>query len=526
MTNPIDSSFGALDQLRRRSEVNRLRGYEPYPFQRAYHRCESGHWETGAFKQRSDVDVTAKQVLLSASNQIGKSQGGYADDAFHATGDYPDWWDGPDLTEHLRRFPEMWIGGPNNDKVRDIGQKYLCGDPRSPEKWGTGWVPKDALVGKTPKRGVSNAHDSVQVRHKAGFIVHIVFKSYDAALLDWTGETVGFIHLDEEPPDVIYNQCLARMIASGGYVKMTFTPEAGQKQVLSQFITDLQEGQLLIFAGLNEARHEDGRTHLDERSLKQLLGAIPAHEYELRTTGKPILGAGAVFPVVESLIRMDEPILLSPTYPRICGMDFGSGGVNHPTAAVWLAVDRDSKMTYVYDGYRSSAVEMAVHAAAVRRQGPWIPVAWPHDGNRATSYGGPTLRNEYAKLGVNMLSNNFTNPDEKGFAVEPGITAMLVAMQEGRFKVFPHMSEWFEEYRLYHRSEKDNSIVPKRDDLMSATRVAFQSTRYAQVEEMRHQLHARPQVAQGARTWNPTLPPQQIADMADAVRRNLKWEVN
>ncbi len=429
---------------------------------------------------------------------------GYVDDAIHATGDYPDWWTGPNLTEHLRDFPEIWIGGPNNDKVRDIGQKQLCGDPRQPEKLGTGWLPFAAISGSTPKRGVSNAMDSVQVRHKAGFLVHIVFKSYDAALLDWTGESVGLIHLDEEPPEVIYNQCLARMIASGGFVKMTFTPESGQRETLSQFMTDLKDGQLLIFAGLVDAKHPDGRTHLKEQSLAQLLEAIPDHERELRTTGKPILGAGAVFPVLESMIRMSEPVLLSPTFPRICGMDMGSGGVNHPTAAVWIAFDRDAQIAYVYDCYRSPSSEMAVHAAAIKRRGSWIPIAWPHDGNRAgKGYGSTSLRNIYAEHGLRMLSSNFTNPDDTGFAVEPGISAILAAMQEGRFKVFPQLFQWWEEYRMYHRSEKDNSIVAKREDLMSATRYAFQSARYAIKEELWALRQKKADVADGAGTWSP-----------------------
>ena len=502
---PDSATFDALAELRKRSSENMIRGYEPYPFQMAYHACESGHWETGAFKRRSDSSTNAKQVLLSASNQIGKSISGYADDAIHATGDYPDWWTGPDLTELLRRFPVIWIGGPNNDKVRDIGQKQLVGDPRQPEKFGTGWLPKSSIIGTTVKRGVANALDSVQVRHKAGFIVLIEFKSYDASLLDWTGESVGFIHLDEEPPDVIYWQCLARMMASAGYVKMTFTPEKGMGQVLSQFMTDLQEGQLLIFAGLAEARHEDGRTHLDEKSLNQLLAAIPPHEKELRTTGKPILGAGAVFPIAEALIRMDEPIVIPQSFTRICGMDFGSGGVNHPTAAVWIAFDRDAKMAYVYDCYKSAATEIAVHAAAIRNHGPWIPVAWPHDGNRSgAGYGSQSLRNIYAEHGLNMLTSQFHNPDDRGFAVEPGISAILVAMQEGRFKVFPHLSNWWEEYRLYHRSEKDKSIVPKRDDLMSATRYAFQSARYAAVDTEWGLNFNKPPVVTGVGTWNPT----------------------
>jgi hypothetical protein len=50
-------------------------------------------------------------------------------------------------------------------------------------------------------------------------------------------------------------------------------------------------------------------------------------------------------------------------------------------------------------------------------------------------------------------------------------------MQAGRFKVMSHLVEWFEEKRTYHR--KDGIIVKKRDDLMSATRVAYMMRRHA-----------------------------------------------
>ncbi len=55
--------------------------------------------------------------------------------------------------------------------------------------------------------------------------------------------------------------------------------------------------------------------------------------------------------------------------------------------------------------------------------------------------------------------------------------AMLQAMEADKFKVFSTLSDWFEEFRMYHR--KEGKITPIRDDLMSATRYAFQSQRYA-----------------------------------------------
>ena len=75
-----------------------------------------------------------------------------------------------------------------------------------------------------------------------------------------------------------------------------------------------------------------------------------------------------------------------------------------------------------------------------------------------------------------MYHENARFPDG-GFGVEAGISLMLTRMQTGRFKVFKHLNEWFEEFRLYHR--KDGMIVKERDDLMSATRYALMMLRIA-----------------------------------------------
>ena len=54
---------------------------------------------------------------------------------------------------------------------------------------------------------------------------------------------------------------------------------------------------------------------------------------------------------------------------------------------------------------------------------------------------------------------------------------MIQGMENGKFKVFSTLPDWFEEFRMYHR--KGGKVVAIRDDLMSATRYAFQSQRFA-----------------------------------------------
>ena len=78
-----------------------------------------------------------------------------------------------------------------------------------------------------------------------------------------------------------------------------------------------------------------------------------------------------------------------------------------------------------------------------------------------------------------MLGFSARYDDSKGGGQsrEPITLEILERMRTGRFKVFNHLSEWFEEKRMLHR--KDGKIVPERDDIESATRYAVMMLRCA-----------------------------------------------
>ena len=50
-------------------------------------------------------------------------------------------------------------------------------------------------------------------------------------------------------------------------------------------------------------------------------------------------------------------------------------------------------------------------------------------------------------------------------------------MKTSRLKVYDHLNDWFEEFRLYHR--RDGRVVKEGDDLMAATRYALMMLRHA-----------------------------------------------
>ena len=219
----------------------------------------------------------------------------------------------------------------------------------------------------------------------------------------------------------------------------------------------------------------DDVDHYTDEEKARIIASYPAHEREARTKGIPTMGSGRIFPVEEALITV-EPMSIPRHWVQIIGIDFGW---DHPTAAARLAWDRDADTIYVTAAYRRKEAVPAIHAAAIRAWGDWIPVAWPHDGLQHDKGSGEQLAEQYRAQKLNMLTEKATHA-EGGNGVEAGVMDMLERMETGRFKVFRGLNDWFEEFRLYHRL--DGKIVKKRDDLMSATRYGVMMLREAKTQ--------------------------------------------
>jgi len=442
-----------IEERNRRAEGRRLRDYKPYAKQREFHR----------------LGATVRERLLMAANQSGKSYCAGAEVAYHATGDYPDWWDG---YRHTR--PTVgWAASESMEVSRDAGQRILLGRATSR---GAGTIPRDRIAELSAYPNVKDAVSVAKIRHRSGGFSQIFFKSYDQGRRKFQGDTIDWIWFDEEPPPDIYTEGLTRTNVGRKPVFTTFTPLQGVTEVVMGFMSapagSVQKA--LISMTLDDV------DHYTQEEKDAIVASYPSHEREARTRGIPVMGSGRVFPIAESVIS-EGVIDIPDHWPRICGLDFGW---DHPTAAVWMAYNRDTDTIHVYDCYRQKEASPVIHAAAIKARGDWIPVAWPHDGNNETAAGaGASLASQYRKQGVNMLAVHATHPvtaDGKGGgnSVEAGVMEMLSRMQTGRFKVASHLTEWFEEFRLYHRD--NGKIVKLRDDLLSACRYGQMMLRKAE----------------------------------------------
>lgn len=384
----------------------------------------------------------------------------------HATGRYPNFWKG----RVFGKPTNGWVSGVTGESTRDNPQKWLYGSLGAP---GTGMVPKDAIIDKTIRRGLADALDTLVVQHGGGGDIqsgesYIGFKSYDQGREKWQGPTRQYVWFDEEPPADIYTEGLTRTNVDLGPVFLTFTPLKGMSEVVKRFLISKVSGTHITQMTIEDALHYSP----DQR--KAIIAGYPEHEREARANGAPTMGSGRVFPIPEAFIKID-PFPIPEHWTQIGGLDFGW---DHPSAAVRMAWDRDSDILYVIATHRAREQTPAMFVPAIKPWGNWLKWAWPHDGLQHDKGSGIELARQYKDQGLNILPEK-ASFDDGSNGLEAGIIEMFDRMQTGRLRVFSHLNDWFEEFRLYHR--KEGLIVKKNDDLISATRYAMMMRRFATV---------------------------------------------
>ena len=435
----------ALRVIREHKKRNKLEFFTPYKWQIDFY----------------EAGTRSKQRALMAANRVGKSYSAAYEMACHLTGKYPPWW--PGIRFH--RPINAWALGVTGEQMRDVIQKELFG-VLTGRTFDGGFILPDEIRSIVPAAGTPRLAKDVHIYHQSGGYSCLSHKSYSQGQAPLMGSSIDIAWIDEEPTDPeIYPQILTRTATGndgkGGYVLLTFTPENGMTELVSQFMENLREGQHLANVTWDEAEH------LDAETKKQLLAAIPDYQREMRSKGIPVLGEGMVYPVAEEAIKVD-PFEI-PNHFKICAaIDFG---IAHPTAVVWTAYDADRDVIYVTDVYARSGEIPAVHAAAIRSKGAAVPLIYPHDGDSTEKGSGNTLADMYREAGLNIVAR-FTNPDGSSY-VEPGIMEILERMRTGRFKVFADCKDLFTEFRKYHR--KNGKIVKQADDILDAMRYSAMS---------------------------------------------------
>src|ERR1039458_9670512 len=329
-----------------------------------------------------------RERLFMAANRAGKTETGAYEMACHLTGQYPAWWLGKRFSQPVN----AWACGTTNGTTRDIVQEKLLGPEGA---HGTGMIPAHTIVKVSNKQGLSNAADTVLVKHVSGGRSRVSFKSYESGRKAFEGTAQHVIWLDEEGPLDIYTECLYRTATTDGVIYTTFTPLGGMSDVVKSFVEPESEEA----AAVKKVTQCDWSQvpHLDEEAKRQLLASTPPYQRDARTKGIPQLGVGAIYPLAESEIVIPR-FNIPAHWPRSYCLDVGW----NRTAAVWGALDPESKICYLFREYYRAQAEPVIHAAGIKAVGEWIPGVVDPACLGSSQIDGRTLMEMYGGLGLNL----------------------------------------------------------------------------------------------------------------------------
>ena len=456
------------EMVRDHLQTDQLQDYIPYPGQAKFHIAGRRYTHR----------------MLRAGNQCGKSFSASAETAMHLTGLYPSWWRGWRFTRPI----VCWATGDTGESVRDNPQRLLLGQPG---KLGTGLVPHRCITKSRAKsKGISDLYDFVRIEHISGGTSLLRLKYYAQDRTTWQGSSVDWLWLDEEPPEDMYNEGLARLTGASGRSIMTFTPLKGRSNVVMLYLDPDRRGP---------SRHNTKMTlfdaqHISDADREERIASYPEHERLARVYGEPAAGEGAVFPIADEHI-VCEPFDIPKVWPRLGGIDFG---YSHPTAAVMAVFDINADIVYIVNEYRNKEKTAQEHwFHTLKSWGLTLKWAWPKDGDFREKNTGEQVAELYRHEGMKLLplhaqflpTYHTKTLKQSIVSVERGVQEMMQRMQTGRWKVFETCKMWMEEKRNYHR--KDGKIVPREDDLLDASRYCLMMKRFATTGAPRSKLPRR-----------------------------------
>lgn len=462
-----------LDELRDRDSKNMF--YRMYPDE-----GELGpYWNRrlyGKHLQHFRAGRRFGERVLWGGNRTGKTHSGAYELTAHATGEYPSWWEGKRFDEPVRAL----AAGEKNETVRKVIQEKLLGGVVSDGRgrnWvkGTGMIPEDRIVRETIeyRTGFPHLVDNMEVRYRDSRYERslVRFQAYEQGVSSYEGISLHYVWLDEEPPEVIYNEVLARVIDTEGILSLTFTPRQGSgvSGVVMRFLPEDMKPE--EYHGVGGGTHItriswDDVPHLSERAKGRARQSYSAEVRKLKEHGDIELGSGRIYPMDLSKASYDS-VQFGQGWSRVYAIDPS----DTVTAALWGCLDREQDILYIYSEYYSvrpgdSRVPPSVHAQAIKARGEWIPGVIDPAARGMRASDGEMLVDFYRSLGLDLsLADN---------SVQSGLEAVYDRLATGRLKIWNGLPNFRTEFNLYRRDEKGN-VLKKNDHLMDCLRYIVMS---------------------------------------------------
>lgn len=437
-----------------------LKGVEDY---KKYNKIEfftPDEWQTNAM----NLGSTEQHRMVCAGNRLGKSYFSTYEAALHATGKYPEGWEGLRFTKPLN-IMIMGVDWSQINRPKCTAELMLG----NPQDRGSGWLPKEDITRLVPKAGLQNTVSTVFVKHYTDGIYdgdsRITFDVYSAGQDTLMGQELDFVLMDEQVPPEIFSQVKTRTWSSRGSTLYVATPERGMDDVIRSF----WEEDGIHHSGLVHATLWQSKQFTDDEKVK-MNAQVEPWARQFRIEGIPSAGAGAVFAgiVKETIICNDFTI--GQDWIRMSAADLG---YKDDMVFSFIAKDPSTGIYYFYDEKSYTETDAIICASGVRpMQQGYIPMILPTDAKSERGLGatyqsifksaGLVLTKEYAR-------NWYFDPLGKERGVKPGILFMRELMLAGKLKVHPKCAGFLKEFGLYSYDE-NGQFIDKDNHFMDSFR--------------------------------------------------------
>jgi phage terminase large subunit-like protein len=362
------------EELKRQSKSPNINGYQPHQKQIDFH------------------SSTAKTRLYVGGNRSGKSFGNVAECVYWLGKRHP-----------YRRIP---VGEYEPTRGRINTVDFVNGADKILLPLFKQLVPPSLLIDGSWDRSYHRASRILTFANDS----FIEFLSYESDLDKFAGTSRHFVSYDEEPPEVIYTENLARLIDTGGHQWFSMTPVEGMSWVYDAIYLKGKEGDPNYH--VTEISMEEN-PYLNQNEVSNFLEGLDDNEKEARGKGRFIEMGGLIYkkfdPKPGGLHVLDREGLRFPhNVPIGISLDHG---FNNPTAVLWHALLPEGNIVTFHEHYLSGET-VSYHARAIHefnranRIVPAILVADPSIKN-TDPITGTSILQEYIKFGIPfVLANN------------------------------------------------------------------------------------------------------------------------
>lgn len=288
----------------------------------------------------------------------------------------------------------------------------------------------------------------------------IYCKSYDSGREKFQGASIKGIWLDEEPPEDIYIECLARTVDCQGYLLLSMTPLKGLTWCYDRIYQqsnipgdDIRHWTISLFEN----------KYIPESEKQRLLALYTQDEIEKRVYGRFMRLEGAVWKELDERIHFIPRFAIPSHWRRIRVIDFG---YSNPFACLWMAMNEDKEI-YVYQEYYKAETLLKDHATTILQyDSQWLQGGYYDSGFEATVADHDAQdREELRQYGI------ITRAAKKDIQLGIQITNRRLKIKpNGRASlyIFNDLVNTIRETRNYHYPEKktnrNTDEVPVKED--------------------------------------------------------------